>query len=114
MDALVHTIQQQPTHPQDIIALEGYCMQYLTDIGSHRCHKEAGWSRHIPRWHPDNTFAHLQQHYWKLQREVSKLGSELERLRLLKEQQCEHVWERDWDNRDERSRSMCTKCGKFR
>ena len=110
MEALIAEIRQGA----DVIVLEQKMFKYLESLGSTHHHFEAGWSQLLGRWHPDMSHRKLQQHYWNVYAETNRLETVVNQKRTEMEQQCEHVWEKDWANRDERSRYMCKSCGKSR
>lgn len=114
METLILAIQNCTTEAADVIALEQLMSQYLDTLETNKHHLAAGWSRKLRRWHSDMSYTQLQQRYWKLHAQTNNLKIELQKKRKEREEECEHVWERDWADRDERSRYMCAKCGKGR
>lgn len=113
MESLIQNIRSVSTS-DDIIALEHQMLQYLHTLQSAQIHKEAGWSTRPPRWHADMDIEKLRKYYWRSFRRCDRLKAIVEQKQTELESKCEHVWEKDWGNRDERSRYMCHKCGKSR
>ena len=52
--------------------------------------------------------------YWKKYVELQQLERLMNQKRAYMENECRHEWERDWEDRDERSRWICKFCGKSR
>jgi hypothetical protein len=113
MESLIQNIRSASA-PSDTIKLEQQMLQYLHTLQSIQIHKEAGWSTRPPRWHADMDIEKLRQYYWRSCRRCDQLKAIVEQKQTELEKKCEHVWEKDWGNRDERSRYMCHKCGKSR
>lgn len=113
MESLIQNIRSAST-PSDIIELEQRMLQYLQTLQSAQIHKDAGWSSRSSRWHPDMSLDKLRKYYWWTFRRGEQLKEMMERKQTELEANCEHVWERDWGDRDERSRYMCKNCGKSR
>lgn len=59
-------------------------------------------------------FKEFHQFYLFKRWQVDKLEEVVNEKRQYFEERCNHVWIRDSDNRDERSRWKCTKCTKCR
>ena len=110
MDSLVTAIVADT----NIIALEQQMLEYLTDKETEKHHQQLGWSRRLPRWHRTMPINRLHRRYTALYRETRLLESVIKQKQATREEECEHVWEKDWSNRDERSHYMCTVCGKSR
>jgi len=113
MESLIQNIRSATTS-DDTIALEQQMLHYLHTLQSSHIHKEAGWSTRPSRWHADMDIEQLRQYYWRSFRRCDRLKAMVEQKQTELESKCEHVWEKDWGNRDERSRYMCHKCGKSR
>ena len=113
MESLIQNIRRAST-PSDIIELEQQMLQFLSELDSAQIHKNAGWSAPQPRWHRDMHIDKLRKYYWRSFRHCDQLKTLVDQKQTDLEANCEHVWEKDWGNRDERSRYVCNKCGKSR
>jgi len=113
MESLLENIRSAST-PDEVIALELQMLKYLHTLNSVQIHKDAGWSRRPRRWHTEMDIDILRKYYWNSCRHCAGLKAIVKQKQTELETNCEHVWEKDWENRDERSRYMCHKCGKSR
>ena len=108
--------------PSQIIQLESAFNDILKQLESNRCHIEAGYSETFPRYvseisEDDNhkkIVGKLRRHYWARHRQVEKLDRQIKERDRMIQSTCEHVWEKDWESRDHRSRYDCRKCGAYR
>lgn len=65
----------------------------------------------------DNTkqlYEKLSELYWQAYRDLEQARVNMEQARTVMENTCAHDWIRDWEDRDERSRSKCRHCNKGR
>ena len=108
--------------PADIIKLETAFNQILKQLGSNKCHREAGYSTRFPRYrtnisHDDNHCQlrdKLTKHYWQRHRQLNELNANIKKREQHIQANCTHEWVKDYESRDERSRYDCVKCGKYR
>lgn len=101
----------------DIVQLERMMLNYLDTLESDKCHRELGYGPRLPRFKLPETqkeFHEFYDMYLKLRWEVDNLEKIVNEKREEFENKCKHEWEKDWENRDERSRWKCKKCTKFR
>lgn len=108
--------------PSDIIELERSFNSILNGLESNRCHIEAGYSETFPRYvcefsedddHQKIT-KELRRHYWARYKQLQDLDRQIKKRDKIIQKTCEHVWEKDWESRDHRSRYDCKKCGAYR
>ena len=59
-------------------------------------------------------YEQVTQTYWQRYRELHELERTMNKARVEMEAACEHDWVRDWEDRDERSRWICSHCHKSR
>lgn len=59
-------------------------------------------------------YEELCKTYWRKYKELEELKRSMEKARTDMEAACKHDWVRDWEDRDERSRSKCRHCNKGR
>lgn len=57
-----------------------------------------------------NTIAEKRELMWGFSRKITLLEEEIRKMRKILYKTCEHEWERDWEDRDERSRWVCKHC----
>lgn len=105
----------------DIVRLEWSMVQILEDHDVERHCLAAGLSRQFHRYrtdHPNMTpkreLKHLRRHYWARSRQMETLKRTIENKESAIQKTCDHVWERDLDDRDHRSHYDCNKCGAYR
>lgn len=113
MDSLIQTIKEART-PAGVIELERQMLQYIRTLNSDKIHAAAGWSKFQRRWHADTPINRLRTQYWSLLHHCDHLKHTIEQKQEEFEKNCTHVWAYDHTNRDERSRYLCTTCGKSR
>ena len=108
--------------PSDIIELERSFISILNGLESNRCHIESGYSETFPRYvcefsedddHQKIT-KELRRHYWARYKQLQDLDRQIKKRDKIIQKTCEHVWEKDWESRDHRSRYDCKKCGAYR
>jgi hypothetical protein len=112
----------ETTTPSDVVRLEKAFNDILNSLDSNQCHMEAGYSESFPRYmceisedddHKKIT-KRLRRHYWARYKQLEALDRQIktreDKLRVV----CEHVWEKDYESRDHRSRYDCRKCGAYR
>ena len=56
----------------------------------------------------------LSDVYWQQYRDMEHAHIAMKQARVNMENACTHNWIRDWEDRDERSRSKCSHCNKKR
>jgi len=59
-------------------------------------------------------YENLSELYWKMYRDLEQAHTNMENARTNMENACAHDWIRDFEDRDERSRSKCRHCNKGR
>ena len=119
MEQIIALSQQIESDPSKIILLEYHMLQYLKQHNSDQYHQDAGYSKTIPRFKTvgqtlPETLNRVQKYYWSLYRHTASVKKMMDSTRERMEKECDHVWERDWEDRDERSRYKCTFCNKGR
>lgn len=119
MEQIVALSQEIESDPAKIILFEYHVQQYLKQHNSDQHHQDVGYSNKVKRFQivgetPTETFGHLQKYYWFLCRRTASVKRMMDDARKQMESQCNHVWERDWEDRDERSRYVCKFCNKWR
>ena len=107
--------------PQDVIELDIAMMKILTRLDCEQHSTDFGYSHRFPRYQlkyvdmsAKKEIRTLEQHYWARQRQLLKLERLIKERKKVLEIHCEHEWERDWEDRDHRSRYDCKKCGAYR
>ena len=119
MEQIVALSQEIESDPAKIILLEHHINEYLSQHNSDQHHHNVGYGNKIKRFRiagktPTETFHHLEHYYWVLCRRTASVKRMMDDARKQMESQCNHVWERDWEDRDERSRYVCKFCNKGR
>ena len=108
--------------PSEVLELERAFNAILKGLDSNRCHMEAGYSETFPRYvreisEDDNhqkITNELRRHYWARYKQLESLDRQIKKRDKIVQTKCEHVWEKDWESRDHRSRYDCKKCGAYR
>jgi len=101
----------------DVVKLERMMFDYLKRLDSDKHHRENGYGPRLPRYRLPTTakeFGVFYSSYLSLRWEVDKLETLVNQKREEFENECEHEWVKDWENRDERSRRKCLRCTAFR
>lgn len=104
------------TNNPNVIELEQAMMVYLHHMNTEQIHKDAGYSTRLPRYnlYQQQSLQHLMEHQQARIHQVNALKKRIRQVEEDIQRTCEHVWEKDWNNRDDRSHYDCKKCGKFR
>ena len=105
--------------PQDIIELDFAMMQILTDLDCEKHSTDLGYSHRFPRYqlkyvNAKKEIRTLEKHYWARERQLRKLERLIKERKKVLQSNCEHKWERDWEDRGHRSHYDCKKCGAYR
>jgi hypothetical protein len=105
--------------PQDIIELDFAMMQILADLDCEKHSTDLGYSRRFPRYqlkyvNAKKEIRTLEKHYWARERQLRKLERLIKERKKVLQSNCEHKWERDWEDRGHRSHYDCKKCGAYR
>lgn len=117
MDEAWQTILDlKKTTPFDVIELEHAMLIFLHLADTEKIHKDAGYSQRLPRYslYQQQSLQHLRKHQQARVHQVNALKTRIRQVEENVQRTCEHVWEKDWNNRDDRSHYDCKKCGKFR
>jgi|TARA_B110000971_G_C20039658_1_gene516914 hypothetical protein len=105
----------------DIVRLEWCMVQILEHQDVERHCLADGLSQQFHRYRTDNgdmapkkELKHLRRHYWSRSRQLETLKRTMDKKESAIQKTCDHVWERDLDDRDHRSHYDCNKCGAYR
>lgn len=106
---------------QDVVDLEHAFQNILRHHKSNECHKHLGYSEYFPRYLEKMSDAsnpailyNLRKHMHARQRQCFDLQKIISEREKIIQSNCDHEWEYDTTERDERSRYVCTKCNSFR
>jgi hypothetical protein len=116
--SLSEQLDSSPTN-ENIVQMECHMYRYLKQLKTDQAHTEMGYSQRLPRFKikgntTKETLRHLEKYYWALYRRANSAKKMCDMTRDCMEKECEHEWEKDWSNRDERSRYQCKHCNKGR
>lgn len=107
--------------PHDIIDLDKAMMKVLASLQCEKHSEDCGYSIRFPRYktkYPDfsvkEEISALEQHYWARERQLRKLEHIIKEKKRVLQKNCDHEWERDWNDRGHRSHHECKKCGAYR
>ena len=56
------------------------------------------------------TIAEKRELMWSYSRQINMLQKDVNEMNIMLYKTCDHEWERDWEDRDERSRWGCKHC----
>tara|TARA_B110000908_G_C10249857_1_gene451270 strand:- start:919 stop:1302 length:384 start_codon:yes stop_codon:yes gene_type:complete len=106
---------------QDVIDLEHAFQNILNHHKTNECHKHLGYSQSFPRYLEKMSDASnptilkdLKQHMYAREHQLYGLRKIISKRREAIETICDHKWQYDTTERDERSRYTCVKCNAFR
>ena len=106
---------------QDVIDLEHAFQNILKHHKTNECHKHFCYSLSFPRYLEKMSDASnptilrdLKQHMYAREHQLYNLRKIISERGEAIESICDHEWEYDTAERDERSRYVCTKCNAFR
>ena len=107
--------------PHDIVDLDIAKMQVLASLQCEKHSEDCGYSVRFPRYqtkYPDfsakDEIRALEQHFWVRERQLRKLERTIKEKKRVLQKNCDHEWERDWNDRGHRSHYDCKKCGAYR
>ena len=107
--------------PEDVIDVEFAMNRILKQMNIDKHSKDLGYSARFPRYNRNfpglsdkQELEALRKHYWGRWRQVQNLEKIIREKERIIQKNCDHVWEKDWESRDHRSRYDCKKCGAYR
>lgn len=106
---------------QDVRDVDHAFQNILKYHKSNDCHQQAGYSQYFPRYleklsdvENPNILKQLIHHKYVREYQLEKLRNIIFDRRKAVESMCNHDWQHDPTERDDRSRYACIKCNAFR